>query len=307
MEVLRDTDTGAWKTEATDEERERKPDYLDALAQYLTAFDPLFARAKGEEAQLILALLGIYGLQDAGWVPYDTTITAVQSATRLHNETNDRVAARHLKLWIYGHIVEAVAPYDLLANVIQIARGESARRTWFPADNGPPMSPGKKIEMIAEWAEQDGNPDAGKLLGEIWDRKLRNAIFHADYALEGAEVRLPGDGELRTGTEIEALSGKAAAYHDAVIGLRSFHLHSYTEPKRIPAGGILADPTGELVVIVREGHGAVGLKDGFTTEELAAGAIRFRYAKVYPDEIELLQADPQLAKLRPRADLSKDL
>ena len=307
VEVLHDSDTGAWKIEATAEERKRKPDYLEALPRYLTSFDPMFAKAKDQEAQFILALLGIYGFQSAGWVPYDTTIAAVQSVTRLHNETNDRGAAQHLKLWIYGHIVEAAAPYDLLANVIQVGREKPARRTWFPAGNGPPVSPGKKIETIGEWASQDGNAEVGKLLGQIWDRELRNAIFHADYALDGAEVHLPGGGGFRTGDEIEELSGKATAYHDAVAGLRSFHLHSYTEPKRIPAGAISADPDEELVVIVREGDGAVGLKDGFTPEELAAGAIRFRYAKVSLDEVELLEDDPQLAKLPRRPDASSDL
>src|SRR5688500_11582794 len=106
VEVLRDEDTGIWIVEASQEERAFKPDYLTALPQYLTGFDSLARAAKRvDEAQFILALLGVRGMQDAGWDPYETTIQAIAAVTRLHNETDDRLAACHLQLWIYGHIV----------------------------------------------------------------------------------------------------------------------------------------------------------------------------------------------------------
>lgn len=106
MEILRDEDTGVWIVEADERERELKPDYLAALPRYLTGLDSIFAKAKErDEAQLILSLLGVHGMQGEGWEPYDTTIDAIAAATRLHNETEDRLAARHLSLWIYGHIL----------------------------------------------------------------------------------------------------------------------------------------------------------------------------------------------------------
>lgn len=80
MEVLRDEDTGVWLAEAPEEERALKPAYLTALPQYLTAFDSLARVARGvDEAQFILALLGVRGIQDAGWDPYETTIQGVKS------------------------------------------------------------------------------------------------------------------------------------------------------------------------------------------------------------------------------------
>jgi hypothetical protein len=51
---------------------------------------------------------------------------------------------------------------------------------------------------------------------------------------------------------------------------------------------------------VRAGEGAIGLKDALTAEERAAGGISFRYAKLYPDEKKLLDADPDLALLPAR-------
>lgn len=298
MEVSRETQTGDWQVVASDEERERRHDYVDALPRYLNCFEPLFSRARNsDEFQFILALLGIHSLQDAGWVPYESTLAGIRSATDLHNRTDDPVAARHLKLWIYGHIVEASAPYDLLANTIQIARGERARSTWFPGGDGRPLSPGTKINALGAWAQADGHSDVGQLLGEMWDRELRNAIFHADYALQGAEVRLPQAGNLRTGDQVEELAGKATAYHEAVSGLRRFHLRSYTEPKRISAASFSPDPNEQAIVIVRKGEGATGLKDAYTADEIAAGKITFRYATLFPGEREMLEADHDLAVL----------
>jgi hypothetical protein len=149
---------------------------------------------------------------------------------------------------------------------------------------GPRPSPGEKITAIAGWADAARNQAVAYLLPQIWDRELRNAIFHSDYSIHGAEVRLPDLGQARSSEELAALSGKAAAYHDGVLGVRRYHLESYTEPKRVRAGSISrANPDEELWIIVRDGQGAIGLKDALTAEERAAGGgITCRYAKLYP-------------------------
>jgi hypothetical protein len=112
VEVLRDEDTGVWLVEATEEERALKPDYLLALPRYLTAFDSLARLAtRADEAQFILALLGVRGMKDAGWDPYETTIQGIQAATRLHNDTDDRVAApppSALDLWAHRRGLGAI-------------------------------------------------------------------------------------------------------------------------------------------------------------------------------------------------------
>jgi hypothetical protein len=60
----------------------------------------------------------------------------------------------------------------------------------------------------------------------------------------------------------------------------------------------------ELLVIVREGEGAVGLKDALTADERARGGISFRYAKLYAGERSLLDSDPDLALLPARVERS---
>jgi hypothetical protein len=302
VEVLRDEETGFWIVESTEDEHELKPDYLVALPRYLTAFDRLAQAAKRvEEAQFVMALLSVRGMQDAGWDPFETTIQGIRAATRLHNETDDRLAARHLQLWIYGHIVEASVPYELLGNLAQISIGEPAVMDPF-RKLGPHPSPGKKIAKIVEWADQAGNQALAYLLPQIWDAELRNAVFHSDYTIHGAEIRLPGIGERRFMEELAVLTGKASAYHDGVLGARRYHLESYTEPKRVRGGAITpGNPDEELEIIVREGEGAIGLKDTLTAAERAAGGISFRYcAKVSPEELAILNSDPDLALLPAR-------
>ena len=82
MEVLRDDSVRIWFVEATEEERAQKLPYLEALPRYLTGLDSIFTRAmERDEAQLILSVLGIRGMQDERWEPYDTTVEAIAAAT----------------------------------------------------------------------------------------------------------------------------------------------------------------------------------------------------------------------------------
>jgi hypothetical protein len=90
-----------------------------------------------------------------------------------------------------------------------------------------------------------------------------------------------------------------------MIGLRRFYRGLYTEPKRVPGGSITKVPGEDLIIIARESEGAVGLKDALTPAERAAGGIRFRYARLSPDEIEMLEADPDLAMLPARPERQK--
>jgi hypothetical protein len=299
MDLVRD-ENGTWRLlNISSDEQGRKPDYIEALPRYLTAFDALFERAReASEFDFIHSLLGIRGLQDAGWVPYETTLEAISALVEICNGINAFAPSRHLKLWIYGHIVEASEPYELLGNMLAIVKGDRFRIARFPSKRSP--SPSEKIQAITAASQTAGFASVAVPLNEAWDRDLRNAVFHADYALHGVEVRLPGIGT-RAHDEIEQLVARATAYHDALAQLRAAHIASYTEPKSIPAPqGFSADLTARAIVIVREGHGVIGLKDGYPAAELAHGAIRWRLAVLMPGEAEELDADPSLARLPSR-------
>lgn len=296
---LNRNERGQWSfSNVSDAEAELKPDYIEALPRYLTIFDPLFDEAqRRSEADFVHTLIPVFSLQGPGWDAFETTVQAVEAIVELVNRTPDFVSARHLKLWLWGHIVEASAPYEQLARLLATQAGQRPRVTHFPADErGRPQSPWRKIEFLEAEGQRLGFERLGEPLREIWDGPLRNAVFHADYSLYGGEVRIVGL-DAYAHEKVERLVARANAYHDALRLLRDAHIQSYDQPKRIPAGGFTPDPEEEFVVIVREGHGAVGLKDGHTREELEHGAIPFRLGIFTPEEQAMLEADPERAFL----------
>jgi hypothetical protein len=79
------------------------------------------------------------------------------------------------------------------------------------------------------------------------------------------------------------------------------HVRSYTAPVALRVHPEIArEENEEVAVMVREGHGAIGLRYGCTPEEVAAGAISAHIARLYPDEAEALHADPTLVLLPAR-------
>ena len=86
------------------------------------------------------------------------------------------------------------------------------------------------------------------------------------------------------------------------------HIGSYTEPQMVdlhPGWGGHADQ--RATVIVREGYGAIGLRDAWSAEELAAGMIPFRLVRATREELTLLDEDRRRALLpRLREQTSND-
>jgi hypothetical protein len=297
-------DDGSWVLRVDEDERphleKSHPAYYEALPRYLTALDPAFARARERcEFEFLLSLFRVRSVQDAGWDPYETTQRAIPALIEVHAEIKDFEAARHLQLWIYGHILEASEPYEILANLIDVARGGRFNIRRFPArSGGRQQSPGRKIAQIEEASAAAGLPIVVTPLRESWDRGLRNAIFHADYTLSGGEVRTLSPMHVYTHDEVMTLVNRALAYHDALAGLYQTHLRSYSESRLISVHPEFSGASEErAAVIVREGYGAVGLKDAWTAEQIRAGKIPHRIGRFSPEEWALLDSDPTLALL----------
>jgi hypothetical protein len=125
-------EAGVWTLELNEADQaaiERShPSYLDALPRYLTALDAAFQRAREKsEFNFLLSIFAIRGMQDAGWDPYETTVKAIDAIRRIHSSEIDVEANEHLRLWLYGHIMEASEPYDAL--LLQVAEhGEEVAR-----------------------------------------------------------------------------------------------------------------------------------------------------------------------------------
>jgi hypothetical protein len=146
-------------------------------------------------------------------------------------------------------------------------------------------------------------------LKEAWDRDLRNAIFHSDYSVHGPEVRFKKDGYPHAygHEEILTLVNRALAYFDALEFLHAHYIGSYAEPKEIAMHPLNAGPPNErAVVMVREGHGAIGLKHAWTLEELKRGHINWRFGRFSMEEMKLADADSTRASFPARVPSSGD-
>lgn len=301
-------DKGRWEIHVDEGEdallEQWHPAYREALPKYLTCFDAAFARTREKsEFEFLLCLLRVRGVQPPGWDPYQTTLTAIKSLSKVHDQIKeqDAEAARHLELWLYGHIVEASEPYELLANLIDVSNGGRYKIVRFPSKSGRPQSPGSKIRQISNWALLSGMPQVVTPLVEVWNREFRNAVFHADYVLHGPEVRTFRPFRVYSHDEVMSIVNRAMAYHDALANLYRSHIASYTEPGVIPVHpDVSPDPDLKAVVIVRKGFGAVGLKDAWTPQEISAGKIPFRVGRFFQDEVELLDNDHTIALLPAR-------
>jgi len=304
MPLHRD-ESGRWTAsiDETDDEgiKGSHPAFLEALPRYMTYLDPLFSLAQErDELQFLFSLFRVRGVQDAGWDPYETTLRAIPALLDLHRSASNAEAADHLALWIYGHIVEASEPYELLANLIDVAAGGHFNvASHFPPRRGRvPLSPGQKIQILRKKAVSAALPCVITPLQEVWNRDLRNAIFHADYALYQGGVRTLIPAQKYSRDDVMVIVNRAIAYHGALAALFSLSIESYDEPKVIPnSRHFSGDPELQWVVIVREGHGAAGIKSTWTADQIKAGKIPVRVGRFYPGETEMLDNDPSLALL----------
>jgi len=292
--VLERNDAGVWQYVGGRLPSRWDPAYAESVVRYLTALDAAFTRARHAcEFEFLCALLRVRGVKSPGWDPYEATTRMFKNLVGLSNKIRDFELRRHLHLWLYGHMVEASEPYELLANLISISTGGRYHYTWFPPKWGQrPQSPGEKIQSIAEMAATAGMAQVVEPVKEIWDRDLRNAIFHSDYALYGTEVRILSPVRRYMHEDIMTLLNRALAYFESIRNLHRMHIAAYDAPRVIDVHPEFSeDPEEKAVVIVREGHGAVGLKDNWTPEQLRAGKIPFCIGQFYPDESQALSRD----------------
>jgi hypothetical protein len=276
------------------------PSYAEAVPRYLTALDQAFIKAKEKcEFEFLLTLFRVRGVDYSGiGDAYQTTLRSIPLLLEIYNQTESFEAARNLQLWIYGHIVEASEPYEIICNLVKVSLGERFGSQFYPYKVGKsrPESPGSKIDHIKKNATKAGIPEVVIPLEEIWDRHLRNAIFHSDYILHFGDVYIRG--RKYTHEEIMTIVTRSVVYHEALSCLYKFHIQNYVEPVRILTHpGFSSDGAEKAMVIVREGHGAVGLKDAWSKEELSQGRINWCIGRFTKAESDLLRNNPTLALL----------
>lgn len=274
--------------------------YADAFLRYLNYFYELFDKAfKVSEFSALLTIFGVKGIEDPGWDTYKSTIQIINSITIYNDNIKDFATQRNLHLWTYGHIMEASEPYEKIKNLLDIITGEQYSILKFPPNKkGIHQSPGQKINKIVQQAKSLGFNKIEEIYNEIWNRDLRNSIFHSDYSLFGEQVRIRKPTKIYEGQDINKIVNYAYAYFSVLDYLQNMFIKKYEEPTIIkPHPDFKTFDSEKSVVIVREDHGAIGLKDNWTLEQLSRGKIPYRIGRFYPNEIELLNSDPLLAML----------
>jgi hypothetical protein len=297
---LQQFDDGTW---SFTEEAKAKIDntgfkkiYSDSILKYLECFSPAFEKAKAtSEFEFILSLLRIHKeFQDVGWDPYETTLQLIPRMVSLYQKVESFETERDLQLWIYGHIVEASEPYEILMNMVRVARGLRFNTVCFPPKKwgAPQPSPGKKIQLLKEEANAVNLPKTTFPLEEIWNGNLRNAIFHSDYSIAGDEVRTmrlkaPGSYEMicYSHEQIMTYVNKALAYHDALEKIYRLNISLYKKPIQIDVHPGYSKSTNEKAwVIVRENYGVIGIRDALNHYDESKNLIPWRIWKVFPAE-----------------------
>lgn len=139
------------------------------------------------EFSFLLTLFGFKGLDEPGWNTYNTSVKIINSIAKHWKSITDNIVKINLSLWIYGHIMEASEPYDIIYNLLDIIDNKPYMIQRFPnKKSGAPQTPGDKIKVINDKADSLNCYDLQKIYNEIWDR--HDIIYIAiirDYNLNG--------------------------------------------------------------------------------------------------------------------------
>ena len=277
------------------------PTYEKFLLQSVNAIDKVFDEAKNRsEFEFILTLLGVRGLSDAGWDPFETTKYVFGLFSDLLNSKLSFKESIHYSLLLYGHLVEASEPYEIICNMINIGNGGRYRSYNFPekGERKRPQSPSEKIRKLEELAITSNQKDVLQLFNTFYDRELRNSIFHSDYSVYGSELRIKTPIKVYKHAEIMNVINQCIAYYNALINIIDHSKSVYKEPKIIDVHPEFSRyPNEKAITIIRQGDGLVGLKDNLTPEQKKSGFITFRVGKFLPYELKIIDYDPSLVIL----------
>lgn len=276
--------------------------FKESLERYLNLLDPLFETAQEKcEFEFILTLLHIRGLQDVGWDPFENTQILFDKIIDLIQSKLDYETSLSITLWLYGHIVEASEPYEILANLFRICEGGRYCISNFPpkGKNKNPLYPSEKISKLNELAIKDILQNSMTPFCEFFDRNLRNAIFHSDYVINGGDVNILNPKKRYSNSEITEILNKALAYFTALNSLLRIYKVSYDKPKIVDVHPEFSNnPNEKVITIIRENDGLIGLKDNWNKEERGKGYIFYRVGRFTYDEVKLLDSNLDLCYIK---------
>ena len=256
------------------------PFLREKIYKYLESIDPLFEKAKSvSEFEFILSILGTKGVQDAGWNPWEETLGIFHFLSKLTNKFRYFEEIIYLMLWMYGLAIEANFPYELIANLINISKGK--RYNINPFNNlirkKRIIYPHQKIKTLIQMAKEINMEKSIYPFQDVFDKDLRNAIFHSDFTIYKGEVRVSIKNDFKkvyTKDEMTERINKVSAFLTTFENIILYYNQSYESPKIIGVHPNFSYGESEkAITLIRKGYGLIGLKDNWTTKDIQNGKI----------------------------------
>jgi len=182
--------------------------------EYIQYLDQLFARAGTAGGfDYLCTILRVEGLTSGHWDAFVEAEEASRDISNLLRKGNSKKLGKRktrLGLFLYCHLTEMSAPYEILANLLRCCQNESYKFYPFAhlvevykPKNATLLfsrrklpSPIKKINHLKELAQVCGEEKLGNMFDGFFKNDVRNAFYHSDYTLTEDEFRIIEGSEL---------------------------------------------------------------------------------------------------------------
>lgn len=225
-------------------------DVDEVREKYYRVLKPLFfpeLPAKHDIINFLASLLRVVGMEDSGWDPLLESRATLEDLNAIMQmelpedgfPTADKTKWR-MGLWMYSHMVEMDAPYEVITNLLRFHLGygyspnpyyqflnknekkQVARRGIYPI---------RKIKIIKQLSQELG-VSVGDMFDDFYDPKLRNAISHSDYIFTDTHFRV------RSGTgawgaysisleKLDEIITRCGAFYSTFFGIEHAARHSF--------------------------------------------------------------------------------
>ncbi len=208
-------------------------------------FDPNACDGINQTFEFVCSLVRVGGVELGDLDPFNESQALVQDLIALSHVPQasesfpkpDRTRAR-LAIMSYCHLTEVGFFYQLLANLLRVRSGkrfhfDPFRDLWIRRKRGDPIPPSTttKIRRVVQLATECGFTGLDEIFNDIYQKDIRNAVFHADYALTETDFVMRNKGlyKSRKGyltpaiefDELEDLIDRSFAFYSALLSLHN--------------------------------------------------------------------------------------
>jgi len=197
-------------------------EYTDKYIEY---FNHLFARAANTGGlEYLYTILRVEGITSGHWDAFVESEEAVADFSKMLRKMGSGQEKRALRtaLFIYCHLTEMSAPYEIICNLLRCCMNQSYKFYPFAHlvrviknNNGFDKRllpyPSKKIAFIKELTAMSGEERLSQIIEDFFSNDVRNAFYHSDYTISEDEFRIiDGAGPGGESISLEKLSDMLA-------------------------------------------------------------------------------------------------